>query len=150
MLIQTTNELFLPFLRKPNFSSKFSVYIFKGKRLTQKWIAELLSKEENEAGSKKLNEKIFSIVKDFFKSEPMQFSHLMIGNNIFCYYDNNEKKLINLYFDGNSSVKEKEITENFYSGRKNRRETFFWLFSEVTGEARQKLEDAYMDAQKDI
>ncbi len=135
MLVNTNDNLWLPFLEgKPHFSSKFSIYIFENVCLIQKWIKELLSKEENNKHSEKVTKETFLQVRESFGQEPLQFSHLRIGNNIFCFYEAGTMRLVNLYFDGHSGIKEKQITKKMYAGRKKMRkitETYFWLFSEV-------------------
>ncbi len=149
MLVNTKNALSFPFLEtRPRFSTSFSIHIFEGKRLIQKWIELLLSVGDNRSNAEKLTKENFSEIRKSFGLEPMQFSHLMIGNNIFCYYEKGEMKLINLFFNGRSAIKEGFIEKGFYSGKKNRVETFFWLFKEVTGEEKSKEEELYSEFQE--
>jgi hypothetical protein len=151
MLVNTGDNLGLPFLEtRPRFSTNFSIHIFEGERLVQKWIKKLLSEGENLSDAKKLTKETFSEIRKVFGSEPMHFSHLRIGNNIFCYFENEEMQLINLSFNGHSAIKEEKITKRFYSGRGDVRDTFFWLFKEVQGEEKRKDEEFYSEFQEAV
>lgn len=151
MLVNTRDNLGLPFLEtRPRFSTNFSIHIFEGERLVQKWIKKLLSEGENLSDAKKMTKETFCEIREFFGSEPMHFSHLRIGNNIFCYFENDELQLINLFFDGHSAIKEEKITKRFYSKRGCARDTFFWLFKEVKGEEKNKDEELFSEFQEAV
>ncbi len=151
MLIDTKDGMSFPFLEtRPKFSTGFSIYIFEGRRLIQKWIRLLLSDPDNQQSAAKLTVETFREIREVFGSEPMQFSHLRIGNNVFCYYEKGEIKLINLFFDGHSGIKEKVIEKGFYSGRKDKTETFFWLFEEIQGEEKKKEEELFSEFQEEV
>lgn len=151
MLINTRDNLGLPFLgTRPRFSTNFSIHIFEGERLVQKWVKKILSEGENLSDAKKLTKEVFLEIQEFFYSENIQFSDLRKGNNIFCYFENEEMKLVNFFFNGHSAVKQQEITKRFYSGRNGGMDTFFWLFKEVKGEQKIKDEELYSEFQEAV
>ncbi len=148
MLIKTKGKLWALFLKgSPEFSAQYSLYMFKGRRLVQKWINQLLSDDKNLTDSKKITKRVFREVREYFGEEPRMHCSLQIGHNIFCYYHRGKMKLIDLYFDGHATIRDREITKKHYANVPGRKKTFFWLFNEIDGDEKEKVKENFFESQ---